>query len=200
MMQTSFANSRQPALSNVVTSKGFLTWQQLMLAAVAGIASAAIGQLLGRPAYFAWQIPTSGSLLVALPRAIILLAVLVRINRFGALTTAGVAEVGTRLAIGSFGLLPMCLLVPVVANLAGDILWSALRRLPGRRMMVMLTGGALCGARVLAALLFWSLLGLSISRPTTHLPAILGLIIVINIVLGIAAGFLVTSGMKILRR
>ena len=126
-----------------------------------------------------------------------LLAIMLRANRFGALTAAGLAEVATRLAFGVSGFLPMALIVPVLANMVGDVAWSFFRRLPERTMSLMLPGGVLCGARVLLALVFWAFL--KISFPTyPHLSSILIGIIAINIALGMIAGYLVakTSGIR----
>jgi len=53
-----------------------------------GVASAAIGKVLGRAVHLAVPIPMSGSLVAALPRAVILLVVAARVRRCGALTVA----------------------------------------------------------------------------------------------------------------
>ena len=191
MIRASFGNSRQVAVCGVRPRAGFLTWRELALVASAGVASAAIGQLLGRPLHLAWPVPASGSIIAALPRTIILLAVLLGVKRFGALTTAGVAEVGAKLAFGGAVMWPMALVAPLVGNLAGDVLWYFLRRLPARRIRLMLTGAALCATRVLVALLFWSLIMPALSKASENMGSLLVCIVAINIALGAIAGFLV---------
>jgi len=167
-----------------------------MLIGAAGIVSAALGHLLGRTLHLAWPMPASGSIIVALPRAIILLAVLFRVNRFGVLTAAGLAEVGAKLALGAGGMWPVALIAPLLGNLAGDVLWSCLRRLPSQRARLMLTGAAACAARVLVALAFWSLLGPALSKAPGNLVAVPLCIVAINIILGATAGFVVGGTMR----
>jgi len=191
MLRTTFLNSRQLTVPRIEARTGFLTWRELILAVAGGVALAVIGQLLGQIVHLAWPIPMSGSIIAALPRTIVLLVILLRIDRFGALTVAGIAEVGTKLAIGFGSFWPMALVVQLAAGVAGDLLWTYLRRLPAWKVSVMLTGGALSGARVLTALVFWALLQRLIPGTPGHLPAMLVCIVVINIMLGMAAGLLV---------
>ncbi|GAH46686.1 unnamed protein product, partial [marine sediment metagenome] len=103
------------------------------------------------------------------------------------------AEVGTKMAAGFIGWWPMSLVVPVLAGVAGDLIWHYLRQLPSRRLSLILTGGSLCGARVLLALSFWTLLRLPVSGAGEHLTLTLGGIAVINVVLGMLAGLLVSK-------
>jgi len=119
--------------------------------------------------------------------------ILLRIDRFGALTIAGIAEVSTKLAAGFIGWWPMSLVVPLLAGVAGDLIWWYLRQLPSRRLSLILTGGSLCGARILLALSFWTLLMRPISGGGEHLVLTVGSIVVINIVLGMVAGLLVSK-------
>ena len=192
MIRSGFLTSGRLAVpTSAKAGASFLTWRKLMLIAGAGVASAAIGQVLGRPLHLAWPIPASGSIITALPRTVILLAVLLGVKRFGALTAAGVAEVGAKLAFGGAVMWPMALIAPLLGNLAGDLLWYSLRRLPARRIRLMLTGAALCAARVLVALFFWSLLIPALSRAPENLRSLLVCIVAINIALGAIAGFLV---------
>lgn len=182
---------------DVVADRGLMTWRELMLAVAAGVASAAIGQLMGRTVHTIWPIPASGSIAVALPRAVILLIVLLRVRHFGALTAAGVAELSAKLAICSGALMPWSVVVPLLANFAGDVLWAGLRQIPGRRMRLMLTGCGLCTARAMIALLFWGLAGMPLAKPLPeHLLAMLSCIVVVNAVLGAIAGLLVSGLMK----
>jgi len=191
MIRTGFLSPRRLALPGARAGVSFLTWRKLLLVGAAGVASAAIGQILGRTLHLAWPIPASGSIVAALPRTIILLAVLLRINRFGALTAVGVAEIGAKLALGVGGMWPMSLIAPLLGNLAGDLLWFFLRRLPARRIRLMSTGAALCAARVLAALFFWSLLRPALSKAPEDLGHVLVCIVAANMALGAIAGFLV---------
>jgi len=196
MLRTIFLSPRQLTPAGVRGKNNFLTWRELAFVVVGGIALAGVGQLLGRTFHLAWPVPMSGSIVTALPRAFILLVILLRINRFGALTLAGIAEVGTRLAMGFSGWWPMSLVVPLLANAAGDLIWWYLRQLPSRRLSLILTGGSLCGARVLIALFFWALLIRPISGAGEHLALTLGCIAVINVVLGMVAGLLVGKSVK----
>lgn len=196
MIRTSFLRIWRLARPSGQTQVSLSIWRQLALVAVAGIASVAIGQLSGRLFHLAWPIPTSGSILVALPRAIILLAVLYRINRFGTLTAIAVAELGTKLVFGVGGMWPMCLIVPLLGNFAGDLLWFWLRRLPWQRIKLMLTGATLCSARVLVALFFWSLLRPGFSNPPENIVSALACIVAINIALGMIGGLIVSQTMR----
>jgi len=191
MIRANVLNPPRSAIRPAATGEGLLARRNLMLIVAAGVTSAVIGQLLGRMLHLAWPVPASGSIVAALPRTIILLAVLIRVNRFGALTAAGVAETGARLATGVGGMWPMFLIAPLLGNLAGDLLWYSLRRLPSRRMKLMVTGAALCAARVLVALFFWSLLSAAISKATENIGSVLASIVAVNVALGAIAGFLV---------
>lgn len=193
MLRTTLLNPQRPTLTGIKEKINFLTWRELVFAVAGGIALVGVGPLLGRIVHLAWPIPMSGSIITALPRAIILLAILLRIDRFGALTVAGIAEVSTKLAIGIGGWWPMSLVVPLLAGIVGDLIWLYLRQLPSRKLSLILTGGSLCGARVLLALSFWTLLMRPISGGGEHLALTVGSIAVINIVLGMVAGLLVSK-------
>ena len=196
MLRTTFLNQRQLTLVGIRGKFDLLSWRELVFAVAGGIALAGVGQLLGRTFHLAWPVPMSGSIAAALPRAFILLVILLRIDRFGALTVAGIAEVGTKMAAGFIGWWPMSLVVPLLAGAAGDMIWHYLRQLPSRRLSLILTCGSLCGARVLLALFFWTLLRLPISSAPEHLALTLGCIVVINVVLGMVAGLLVGKSTK----
>ncbi|MBA7631903.1 hypothetical protein ES703_39440 [subsurface metagenome] len=193
MLRTNFLNQRQLTLAGIRGKFDLLTWRELVFAVAGGIALAGVGHLLGRTFHLAWPVPMSGSIITALPRAFILLVILLRIDRFGALTVAGIAEVSTKLAAGFIGWWPMSLIVPLLAGVAGDLIWWYLRQLPSRRLSLILTGGSLCGARILLALSFWTLLMRPISGGGQHLAPAVGSIVVINIVLGMVAGLLVSK-------
>lgn len=193
MLRTTLLNSQRLTPASVREKINLLTWRELAFAVAGGIALAGVGPLLGRTFHLAWPVPMSGSIITALPRAFILLVILLRIDRFGALTVAGIAEVSTKLAAGFIGWWPMSLIVPLLAGVAGDLIWWYLRQLPSRKLSLILTGGGLCGARVLIALLFWTLLMRPISEAAEHLALTLGCIVVINIVLGMVAGLLVSK-------
>ncbi len=196
MLRTNLLNRRYLALTAIRSKLNLMTWKELLFVLVGGIALAGVGQLLGRTFHLVWPVPMSGSIVTALPRAFILLVILLRVDRFGVLTIASIAEVGTRLSFGFVGWWPMSLVVPVLAGVAGDLLWQYLRYLPSRKFSLVLTGGALCGARVLIALFFWTLLMRPVSHAAQHLTLTLGGIVVINVVLGMAAGLLVGKSNK----
>jgi len=192
MIKAESLNASQLELANTQEKTGFLTRQEIILAVVAGIGSAVLGQYLGKTVHHLFPVPIVGSVVVALPRALLLLAIMLRINRFGALTTAGFAEVSMKLAFGGGGFWPMALIVPILANLVGDIAWSFFRQVPIRTIGLTLTGGVLCGIRVLIALVFWALVQKTF--PTyPHLSSILVGIIAVNIVLGMIAGLCVAK-------
>ena len=199
MLHTTLSNQRQLTLAGIRTKTGFLAWQELMFAVIGGIALAGVGQLLGRTFHLAWPVPLSGSIATALPRAFIMLVILLRINRFCILTVAGIAEVSTKLAAGFIGFWPMSLIVPLLAAVAGDIIWWYLRQLPSRKLSLILTGGSLCGVRVLLALSFWSFLRLPVSEAAENLILTLGCIVVINVFLGMVAGLLVDKSVSAAR-
>jgi len=196
MLRTAFLNPRRLTLSDVGSKINLLTRRELVFAIIGGIALAGVGQLLGRTFHLAWPVPMSGSIITALPRAFILLVILLRINRFGALTIAAIAEVSTKLAAGFIGFWPMSILVPLLAGVAGDLIWMYLRQMPSRRLSLVLTGGFLCGARVFLALSFWILLIRPVSGAGEHLALTVGAIFVINIVLGMVAGLLICKSVK----
>jgi len=196
MLQTTFLNQYQPTLTDIRPKTGLMTWRQLLFAIAGGIALAGVGQFLGRTFHLAWPVPMSGSIVTALPRTLILLVILLRINRFGALTVAAIAEVSTKLAFGFGGWWPMSLVVPLLAGVAADTIWQYLRHLPSRRTSLTLTGGSLCAARVLLALSFWTILSRPIAGATSYLALTMTSIIVINIVLGMTAGFMVAQSVK----
>jgi len=188
MMRTGTFASWRVAASDVLTRARFLTGREVLLAAIAGVASAVISQFAGRAMHAAWPIPASGSLVTALPRAVILLALLARVNRFGVLTTAAVAELAAKAALGGVGAMPWSLAVPVIGNLAGDVAWAGLRGLPSRSLRLILTGACLCTARVLAALLFWSLF---LATARRSLGPVHGLIVAANAISGLLGGLIV---------
>ena len=196
MLRTTLLNPGQLTPAGIRRKIDLLTWRQLAFAVVGGIALAGVGQLLGRTFHLAWPVPMSGSIAAALPRAFILLVILLRVKRFGALTVAGIAEVSTKLAAGFSGWLPMSLLVPLLAGVAGDLIWWYLQQVPSRKLSLILTGGSLCCARILLALFFWTFLMRPISGAGEHLALTLGCIVVINIVLGMVAGLLVGKSIK----
>lgn len=195
MIRASLLNLRRWAMPGVKAATSLPTWRELMLIGAAGVASAAISQVLGRTLHLTWSLPASGSILATLPRAIILLVLLTRVNRFGALTAAGVAEIGAKLAFGAGGMWPMALIAPLLGNFTGDLLWTSLRRLEARRARLMMTGAGLCAARVSAALVLWSLLRPVAAKAPQHLASWVVCIVAINAGLGLAAGFL-ASGRK----
>ena len=200
MLRTTLLNPHNPALTGLKGKINFLTWRELAFVVAGGIALVGVGPLLGRIVHLAWPVPMSGSIITALPRAIILLAILIRVDRFGALTIAAVTEVTTKLMVGIGGWWPMSLVVPLLAGVAGDLIWLYLRQLQSRKLSLILTGGSLCGARVLLALSFWTLLMRPISGSSEHLVLTTGSIFVINIILGMVAGLLVSKSITIARR
>jgi len=188
MMRTETLRSWQWAASGVLAKARVLTGRDILLVGLAGLSLALIGQITGRALHATWPIPASGSLAAALPRAVILLALLLRVRRFGVLTAAGLAEVAAKVAMGGIGLMPWCLIVPILGNLAGDVAWAGLGGLRSQRLRAALTGASLCTVRVLAALLFWATF---MTAAKGNLGAIHGLIIGANVLLGLTAGFLV---------
>ena len=152
MLRTTLLNPRQLTLVGIQEKINFLTWRELAFAIIGGIVLAGVGQLFGRTFHLAWPVPMSGSIITALPRVFILLVILLRTDRFGALTVASVAEVSTKLAAGFIGYWPMSIVVPILAGIAGDIIWQYFRQQPSRKLSLMLTGGSLCGVRIFLAL------------------------------------------------
>ena len=197
MLRTIFLSPRQLISAGVPGKINLLTRRELVFAVAGGIALAGVGQLLGRTFHLLWPVPMSGSIAAALPRTFILLVILLRINKFGALTVAAIAEVSTRLAMGFVGFWPMSIVVPLLAGASGDVIWWYLRYIPSPGLRLILTGGSVCGARVLIALFFWGLLMRPISGADEHLALTLGCIIVINVVLGMTAGLLVAKSVKL---
>jgi hypothetical protein len=196
MLRAIFLNPKQLTLAGIKPKISLLTWRELAFAIIGGIALACVGQLLGRTFQLFWPVPMSGSIITALPRTFILLVILLRIDRFGALTTASIAEVGTKLAAGFIGYWPMSIVVPLLAGIAGDLIWQYFRQQPSRRLSLVLTGGSLCGARILLALSFWSLLMRPVLHEGEHLVWTVGGIAVINVILGMAAGLLAGKTVK----
>jgi len=191
MTQTDLLHTGRSALPRAAAAGRFLGWRTLVLACGAGVASAAVGQVLGRSVHLAWPIPASGSVVAALPRALILLALLTRVNRFGVLTAAALAEAGTRLALGTGAMWPISVAGPVLGNLAGDVLWHGLRALPLRPVRLMLTGAGLCAARVLIALAGWSVLGPMLLKVYPGLGRVHVGIVAINVVAGVIGGLVI---------
>jgi hypothetical protein len=196
MLRTSLLNSRQLTLSGIREKVGLLTLRELVFAITGGIALAGVSQFLGRTFHLAWPVPMSGSIITALPRTFILLVILLRIDRFGALTVASVAEIITKLAAGFIGYWPMSILVPLLAGVLGDIIWQYFRQQPLQRLGVVLTGGSLCGVRILLALSFWVILMRPISQSGENLALTVTGIAVINITLGMTAGLLAVKFVK----
>ena len=196
MMQTGTLTFWRSAASNAAGKARLLVGREVLLVVVAGLASAVISQLGGRVLHAAWPIVASGSLVTALPRAIVLMALLVRVNRFGVLTAAGVVEVAAKATMGGIGFMPWALVVPILGNLAGDLAWTGLGSSRSQHLRASLAGGCLCTARVLAALLFWAVLLPAMQR---GLAPVHWLIIGANMVLGATGGVIVsraTSGKK----
>jgi hypothetical protein len=165
--------------------------RDLLLIGVAGIAAAWIGQLLGRPARLGVGIPLVGSLAATLPRALVLLLVLARVRRPGALTGAAVCEVLSRAAMGMSGLGLMAFVAPVLGGVLADLAWKGTGkwRSVGARLAV--AGAVLSGARVLAA---WTLLVLLASPARgAVIPAAAGAVGIVGFdaLLGAVAGLLV---------
>jgi len=196
MLRTILLNPKQLTLAGIKPKISLLTRRELAFAIIGGIALAGVGQFLGRTFQLFWPVPMSGSIVTALPRTFIMLVILLRIDRFGALTTASIAEVSTKMAAGFIGYWPMSIVVPLLAGIAGDLIWQYFRQQPSRRLSLILTGGSLCGARILLALSFWSLLMRPVLHEGEHLVWTVGGIAVINVVLGMAAGLLVGKTVK----
>ena len=196
MLRTTLLNPKQLTIAGVRKKVSPLTWRELAFAIMGGIALAGVGQLLGRMFHLIWPVPMSGSIITALPRAFILLVILLRIDRFGALTVASIAEVSTKLAAGFIGYWPMSIVVPLLAGIAGDFIWQYFRHQPSRRLSLILTGGCLCGVRIFLASLFWTLLTRPVWQETEHLVLTVGGIAVLNVVFGMAAGLLVDKSVK----
>ena len=191
MIRTTLLNPWNTAISTIRSKINLLTWQELAFAVVGGVAIAVVGKFLGRTLHLIWPVPMSGSLAAALPRTIISLMILLRTKRFGMLTIAGVTEVSTGLSIGFIGWLPMSLLVPLLTGVAGDLIWRQLKKLPSRKIALVLAGGGICGARMLIALFFWTILSRPIFTAPEYLAIILGGIVIANIILGMLAGLVV---------
>lgn len=184
------------ALPALGRAESCLAWRSLALAVGGGIASAIFGQLLGKPMQAIWAVPTAGSVAAALPRTIILLLMMQKVNRWGSLTTAGLAEVGTGLVIGAGAFWPTAVVAPVLACITGDIAWSFVCRLPGRMLGLMATGCVLCVARVLVALCFWVWLRPLALAWSDWVPVLAG-IVLINAILGLLGGLIVARVTKV---
>jgi len=162
--------------------------RELVLAAVAGVASAAIGHVLGRSVRMFVPVPMVGSLLAAVPRSVILLVVQAHMKRFGALTLAGTAE--ALIALGLGGMFPVSVLAPLVSGLAADGIWSLLRFGTGGRFALVVSGGVLCGTRVLTAFLVLIAARMPVVTGPRFVMVLLGGIVVANVILGILSGLL----------
>ena len=169
-----------------MSGRGWFTTRELMTAAAGGVAAAVVGRALGRAVHLAVPMPMAGSLVAALPRAIILLVVLARVRRPGALTLAGLVEAAAGFALGLGGMMPLSLVTPVAAGMAGDQVWTAARPLRGERLPLAMAGAALAGARVAVALAFLGLVRVPMLQAVG--PAVLGGLVAANAVLGLAAG------------
>jgi len=167
---------------------GWFDTRALMAAAAGGVAAAVVGRALGRAVGLAVPVPMAGSVAATLPRAIILLVVLARVRRPGVLTLAAVVEAAVGVALGFGGMMPLSVVSPVAAGLAGDLAWTAAHPVRGERLRLALAGVALAGGRVAAALAMVALLRVPMLQAVG--PAVLGGIVAVNAVLGGAAGVL----------
>lgn len=167
--------------------------RDILLVAAGGMAAACVGHLLGRPARMGFAMPLVGSLFVSGPRVLVLLAVLARVNRPGALTGAAVCEVLARVGMGTPGLGLMAAIAPVAAGILGDLAWNATGRWRPVAARLILTGAVLAGTRVLAA---WALMALLLlpARGAAGPAASVALAVVgLDVLLGAAAGLLVVG-------
>ena len=174
--------------------------RDILLVAAVGIAAACIGQMLGRPARLGLGMPLVGSLFASLPRAMVLLLVLARVNRLGAFTGAAVCEVLARIGMGMPGMGPMAAIAPVAAGILADLAWNGTRRWRSASGRLILTGAVLSGTRVLTA---WAMMALLVfpargtSGPATSMAlAVVGL----DVLFGAAAGLLVVGLRQALNR
>jgi len=163
-----------------------LATREVTLAALGGVAAAAISHVLGRSARLALGVPMAGSLTSALPRTAVLLVVLACGRAFGVLTLAGVAEGVVSLGMG--GLFPLCVAGPVLAGLCGDAAWALSRRVVPEMAALTLCGALLSSVRVAAALLLVAALGLPVGRGPGIPPGAVVAILGANVLLGLFAG------------
>jgi len=165
--------------------------RDILLVAAAGFVAAWVGPLLGRHLRVGLAMPLVGSVVATLPRALILLMVLWRVNRTGVLTAAAVAEVLARLTMGVPGLLPTALVVPVLAAGVADGVWWGTKGWHKVWLRLAVTGAVLAGTRVVVAwmLLVWAIfLPQGMRMPTT---ATCCAIVTVNVLMGTAAGMVV---------
>ena len=188
MLRTTLLNPWHTAVNAVREKINLLSWQDLYLAIAGGIALAVVARFLGKALHSILPIPMSGSLAAALPRAIIFLIILLRTKRFGMLTIASITEVSAGLSVGLAGWWPMSMLVPLLSGIAGDLIWLNLKKIPSRRIALILTGGSICGVRMFIALFFWTILLRPIPKSPEYLTAIIAGIVMANIILGMLAG------------
>jgi len=164
-----------------------------LLIAAAGFVAAWVGPLLGRHVRVGLAMPLAGSVVATLPRALIVLMVLWRVNRTGVLTATAIARVLAGLTMGVPGLLPMALVVPVVAAAVADALWRGTKGWHNVWLRLAATGGVLAGTRVATA---WMLLVWAIFPPQgMRMPATATCcaIMAVNVLLGAAAGTFVAG-------
>ena len=200
MTQTGLSLSPQAAAAQGPSRLQLLGYRQALLAIAAGVACAAISQLFGRTLHWVWPIPTFGSIAAAFPRAVVLLVLVSRTRRLGVLTTAAAAEIGAKFALGSAVMWPVAIFAPIMGNLAGDALWAVLRDNSRRSAVLALVGAGLCGARILAALVFWSLLRPALADAPHNIGLLLAVILATNVTLGMLAGCVVGQSGKLRKR
>jgi len=167
--------------------------RRLMLAIAGGVAAAAVGQFLGRSVRLGLGVPMSGSLVAALPRTILLAAIAARADRFGTLALAGLAEGAVSISLGAP--FPLPLLTATLSGLVGDLVWAVVPAKTGWLRLLM-TGAALCGARLLAALLLMAL----VRTPMQSAMAVVWVIVAANVALGAIAGVAASAAVKELKR
>ncbi len=170
---------------------GWFETRALMAAAAGGVAAAVVGRALGRAVGLAVPVPMAGSLAATLPRAIILLVVLARVRRPGVLTLAGTVEAAVGFVLGLGGMVPLSVMSPVAAGVAGDLTWRATRPVRGERLRLAMAGAVLAGARVVVALGVFMLLRVPMLQAVG--PLVLGSIVAANAGLGVAAGVVAGS-------
>jgi len=174
--------------------------RDLLLVAASGFAAACIGYLLGRPVRLGLGVPLVGSVFASLPRTLMLLLVLARMNRLGAFTGAAACEVLARVGMGMPGLGPMAAIAPIAAGISADLAWSATRRWRSVKARLILAGAVLAGVRVLTA---WALMAVFVlpARGTAGPAASMASAVVgLNVLLGGAAGLLAVAGGRALGR
>jgi len=176
-----------------MSKQGLSGTRRLMLAIAGGVAAAAVGQFLGRSMRLGLGVPMLGSLVAALPRTIILAVVAARADRFGTLGIAGFAEGAVAISLGAP--FPLPLLTATLSGFAGDLAWAVLPTKPDW-LRLLPTGASLCGARLLAALAFLTL----VRAPVQSAMAVVWAIVAANLVLGAVAGIVAAAVVRELKR